>query len=67
MFIVAEVSNVTSKHNSVTRFHFSHVLRKIAIQSDNISYEPREITIRSDNDFYKPRAITMKSDNYEKR
>jgi hypothetical protein len=62
--IQAEVGNVTSKRNAVTRYRFSHVIRAITIKSDNVSYESRAITIRSDNGFYKPRAITTKSDNF---
>jgi hypothetical protein len=32
----AEVGNVTSKLNSVTRYRLSHALRAIAIKSDNV-------------------------------
>jgi hypothetical protein len=60
----AEVGNVTSKRNDVTRYCFCRVLRAITSKSDNVIYEPRAITLRSNNDFQMPRAITIKSDNF---
>jgi hypothetical protein len=59
-----EVGNVISKRNSVTCYHFIHVLGAITIKSNHVFYEPRARTIKCDNDFNKARAMTMKSDNF---
>ncbi len=59
-----KVGNITSKHNGVTRYRFSHSLRARTIKSNNVSYEPGEIAIRSKNDFHMPRPITKKSDKF---
>jgi hypothetical protein len=61
--VVAEVGNVTSKCNGVTRYRSSHVLRAIIMKSDNVSYDPKAVTTKNDNDFHKYGAITIKSDN----
>ncbi len=53
----AEVGNVTSRRNSVTRYRYSHAIRAITIKKDTVSYEPRAIAIRSANDFHMPRAL----------
>jgi hypothetical protein len=61
---LAEVGNVTSKHNGVSRYRFSHDHGAITIKSDNVCLEPRPITLRSDNDFDMPIAVNIKSDSF---
>jgi hypothetical protein len=61
---LTDVGNISSKHNCIKHYRFSHVIRAVTTKSDNVSYESRAITIRSDNGFYKPRAIPIKSNNF---
>jgi hypothetical protein len=37
---LSEVGNVTSKHNGVTRYRFTHALGAITLKSDNVALEP---------------------------
>jgi hypothetical protein len=47
---VQKVGNITSKHNDITRYRFSHVIRAVTIKSNNVSYEHRAITVRIYNE-----------------
>jgi hypothetical protein len=57
----AEVGNVTSKYNGVTRYLLCYVLRVITLRSDNGSTFDRAITLGCGNGFIELEVTTLKA------